>query len=316
MSKSKSKVAIIGSGFVGASTAFSMALSQTVNEMVLIDVVKEKAIGEAMDINHGLSFMGQMSVYAGDYSDLVDCDVIVITAGANRKPGETRLDLARKNVAIAKEMTSNIMKYYNHGVILVVANPVDILTYMIQKWSGLPNGKVMGTGTVLDSIRFRYLLSEKLNVDVKNIHGYIIGEHGDSQLPAWSATHIAGKSINEYCKDSASGFSEADKAIIYDEVKKAGATIIKNKGATYYAIAVTVNTIVETLLKNQNTIRTVGSVINGLYGINDVALSLPSIVNSEGVQQVLELNLTPEEEAALRYSAEQIKEVLNQVKDI
>lgn len=316
MSKSKSKVAIIGSGFVGASTAFSMALNQTVNEMVLIDVVKEKAIGEAMDINHGLSFMGQMSVYAGDYSDIVDCDVIVITAGANRKPGETRLDLAKKNVAIAKEMTTNIMKYYNHGVILVVANPVDILTYMIQKWSGLPNGKVMGTGTVLDSIRFRYLLSEKLNVDVKNIHGYIIGEHGDSQLPAWSATHIAGKSINEYCKDPDSGFTEADKAIIYEEVKKAGATIIKNKGATYYAIAVTVNNIIETLLKNQNTIRTVGSVINGLYGINDVALSLPSIVNSEGVQQVLELNLTPDEEAALRYSADQIKSVLEQVKDI
>jgi L-lactate dehydrogenase len=155
-----------------------------------------------------------------------------------------------------------------------------------------------------------------LNVDVKNIHGYIIGEHGDSQLPAWSATHIAGKSINEYCAIPGSGFTEADKAIVSEEVKKAGATIIKNKGATYYAIAVTVNTIVETLLKNQNTIRTVGSVINGMYGINDVAISLPSIVNSEGVQQVVQLNLSADEEAALRYSAEQVKEVLNLVKDI
>lgn len=316
MIKSKSKVAIIGSGFVGASTAFAMTLNQTVNELVLIDVVKEKAMGEAMDINHGLSFMGQMSVYAGDYSDIKDCDVVVITAGANRKPGETRLDLAKKNVSIAKGLTENIMKYYNHGVILVVANPVDILTYMIQKWSGLPNGKVMGTGTVLDSIRFRYLLSERLNVDVKNIHGYIIGEHGDTQLPAWSATHIAGTSIDEYCKIPGSGFADCDKIAIAEEVKKAGATIIKNKGATYYAIAVTVNTIVETLLKNQNTIRTVGSVIDGLYGIKDVALSLPSIVNSEGVQRVLELNLTPEEEAALKYSAEQIKVVLNEVKNI
>ena len=316
MLKSKSKVAIIGSGFVGASIAFAMTLQQTVNEIVLIDVDKKKAIGEAMDINHGLSFMGQMSVYAGDYFDLKDCDVIIITAGVNRKPGETRLDLAKKNVSIAKSITSEIVKYYNHGVILVVSNPVDILTYMVQKWTGLPNGKVIGTGTVLDSIRFRYLLSEKLNVDVKNVHGYIIGEHGETQLPVWSATHIAGKGINEYCESPESKFVEADKAIIAEEVKKAGATIIKNKGATYYAIAVTVETIIETLLKSQNTIRTIGSVIDGPYGINDVAISLPSIINSEGVQEVLELNLTSEEESALMDSVEHVKAVLNEVKDI
>jgi len=296
MVKSRSKVAIIGAGFVGASAAFTMALRQTANELVLIDVFKEKAIGEAMDINHGLPFMGQMSLYAGDYSDVKDCDVIVVTAGANRKPGETRLDLAKKNVMIAKEVTQNIMKYYNHGVILVVSNPVDIITYMIQKWSGLPVGKVIGSGTVLDSIRFRYLLSEKLGVDVKNVHGYIIGEHGDSQLPLWSCTHIAGKNINEYIDDPKCNFTEEDKKKIAEDVKTAGATIIKNKGATYYGIAVSINTIVETLLKNQNTIRTVGTVINGMYGIEDVAISLPSIVNSEGVQEVLQFNLTPEEE--------------------
>ncbi|HQA58238.1 MAG TPA: L-lactate dehydrogenase [Acetivibrio sp.] len=316
MLKSKSKVAIIGSGFVGSSIAFAMALKQTVNEIVLIDVNKEKAMGEAMDISHGLPFMGQMSIYSGDYSDVKDCDVIVVTAGANRKPGETRLDLAKKNVSIAKSITTEVMKYYNHGVILVVSNPVDIITYMIQKWSGLPNGKVMGSGTVLDSIRFRYLLSEKLNVDVKNIHGYIIGEHGDSQLPLWSATHVAGKDINEYCISPNSPFTEADKPIIAEEVKKAGATIIKNKGATYYAIAVTVDSIIETLLKNQNTIRTVGSVINGPYGIHDVAISLPSIVNSEGVQEVLELNLTDEERVALMASVAQVKSVLDEVKDM
>lgn len=316
MLKSKSKVAVIGTGFVGASAAFTMAMQQTANEMVLIDVFKEKAIGEAMDINHGLPFMGQMSLYAGDYSDIKDCDVIVVTAGANRKPGETRLDLAKKNVLIAKELTNNIMKYYNHGVILVVANPVDILTYMIQKWSGLPVGKVIGSGTVLDSIRFRYLLSEKLNVDAKNVHGYIIGEHGDSQLPLWSGTHIAGKSINEYFNVPGSNLVEEDKAKIAEDVITAGATIIKNKGATYYGIAVAVNTIVETLLKNQNTIRTVGTVINGMYGIDDVAISLPSIVNSEGVQEVLDFNLTPEEEDALRFSANQVKSVLNEVKNM
>lgn len=316
MEKNRSKVAIIGTGFVGASTAFALSLNQMVNEMVLIDAFKEKAAGEAMDINHGLSFLGQMKVYDGDYSDCADCDAIIITAGANRKPGETRIDLAKKNVAIAKEITSNIMKYYTRGVILVVANPVDVLTYKIQKWSGLPEGRVLGTGTVLDSSRFRYLLSQKFNVDVRNVHGYIIGEHGDSQLPLWSATHIAGKNINEYFADPAYGITEEDKAAIVQDVKTAGAEIIKRKGATYYAIAVTVNTILESLLKNQNTIRTVCSVINGNYGIEDVALSLPSIVNANGVKGIVDLKLTDEEQKALKYSAEQLKNVLEQVKDV
>lgn len=313
MIKSKTKVAIIGAGFVGASTAFAMALGQGVSEVVLIDVNKEKAVGEALDINHGLCFVGQMAVYAGDYSDIADCDVIIITAGLNRKPGETRLDLAKKNVAIAKDITENIMKYYTHGVILVVANPVDILTYKIQQWSGLPNGRVFGTGTVLDSSRFRYFLAEKFNVDVKNIHGYIIGEHGDTQLPLWSATHIAGMKIEEYAKEYGDVFNEEVKAAIAEQTKVAGATIIKNKGATYYAIAITVNTIVETLLKNQNTIRTVSSVIDGIYGIKDVAISLPSIINSNGVQRIVEFPLTSEEEQLLLKSADAIKAVLKEV---
>lgn len=313
MSKSKSKVAIIGAGFVGASTAFAMAHNQLANEIVLIDANREKALGEAMDISHGLSFLGQISVHAGDYSDCADCDVIIITAGLNRKPGETRLDLARKNVIVAKDITSNVMKYYSHGTILVVSNPVDILTYLMQKWSGLPAGRVMGTGTALDSSRFRYLLSRRFNVDVRNVHGYIIGEHGDSQLPAWSATHIAGKSIEEYCKGTEGGFCENDKAAIAEEVKKAGAEIIKNKGATHYAIAITVNTLVETLLKNQNTIRTVSSIINGNYGISDVALSLPSTISSNGVENILDMNLTEVEIKALRNSAEHVKSVLKEV---
>jgi L-lactate dehydrogenase len=313
MGNNKSKVAIIGAGFVGASTAFALSLKQMTNEMVLIDVFKDKAAGEAMDINHGLPFVGQMNVYDGDYKDVADCDAIIITAGANRKPGETRIDLAKKNVAIAKEITANIMKYYTRGVILVVANPVDILTYKIQKWSGLPNGRVLGTGTVLDSSRFRYLLSEKFDVDVKNVHGYIIGEHGDSQLPLWSATHIAGRNIREYFNN---GLSDEERAAIVNNVKTAGAEIIKRKGATYYAIAVTVNTILESLLKNQNTIRTVTSMINGNYGIEDVALSLPSIVNANGVKGIEDLNLTDDELIALRYSADQLKIILNEVKDM
>lgn len=316
MSKGKLKVAIIGAGFVGASTAFAMSLNQFASEIVLIDVNKEKAIGEALDINHGLCFLGQMNVYAGSYQDISGCDVIVITAGLNRKPGETRLDLARKNIVIARDITDNIMKYYDGGVIVVVANPVDIQTYMIQKWSGLPAGRVLGTGTVLDSARFRYLLSKKFDVDVKNIHGYIIGEHGDSMLPVWSATHIAGIQVDNYAKLPGYSFSEEDKKNVIEQVKSSGAMIIKNKGATYYAISVTVNTIVETLLKNQNTIRTVSSLINGYYGIHDVALSLPAIINGNGVLKILEFNLNQEEEEALKKSAESIKTIIDLVKDM
>lgn len=313
MVKLKSKVAIIGSGMVGSSTAFAMALNQLASEIVMIDVNKERAMGEAMDISHALPFLGQMTVRAGDYEDCVDCDVIVITAGLARKPGETRLDLAAKNVPLARSITENVMKYYNQGVLLVVSNPVDVLTYMIQKWSGLPNGRVLGTGTSLDSLRFRYLLSEKLKIDVKNIHGYMIGEHGDSMLPMWSATHIAGKEISEYCSVPGSGFSEDDKPLIVEETKRAGAETIKYKGATYYAIAVVVNTLLETLLKNQNTIRTVSSVLQGQYGLDEVALSLPAVVNSSGVREILDLKITPEEMSGLKKSADQIKTFLNDI---
>ncbi len=312
----RSKVAIIGTGFVGASTAYAMALQQNAREIVLIDAIREKAIGEAMDINHGLCFVDEINVYAGDYSDVKDCDVIVVTAGRNRSPGETRLELAHKNVVLAKEITNNIMKHYTKGTILVVANPVDILTYMIQKWSGLPNGKVIGTGTALDSARFRHELAKKFNVDVRNVHGYIVGEHGDSQIPLWSATHIAGMNVLDYGNLHGNGFTEADKEAIKESVKKAGATIIKNKGATYYAIGITTSTIVETLLKHQNTIRTVSSVIEGQYGIEDVAISLPTIINSEGAQRIIEFNITPEEENLLRESAKAVKAVLSEVKNI
>lgn len=316
MSENRSKVAIIGAGFVGASTAFALAMKQLVNEMVIVDVARDKAAGEALDINHGLPFIGQMDIYDGDYSDCADCDAIIVTAGVNRKPGESRIDLAKKNLIIAKEVTNNVMKHYTRGVILVVSNPVDVLTYKIQKWSGLPEGRVLGTGTVLDSSRFRYLLSEKLNVDVKNVHGYIIGEHGDTQLPLWSATHIAGKNIREYFDDPKYGITEEYRREIIEKVKSAGAKIIGKKGATYYAIAISVNTILESLLKNQNTIRTVSSVINNKYGIDDVALSLPAVLNSNGVKEVMDLSMTEDELALLHHSAEQLQSILEAVKDI
>ena len=314
MSQSKTKVAIIGAGFVGAGTAYTIAVHQLVSEIVLIDVMKDKAIGEAMDISHGLPHIGQMQIHAGDYSDCADCDVIIVTAGLNRKPGETRLDLANKNVPIAREITKNIMQYYTRGVILVVANPVDILTYLIQKWSGLPNGRVMGSGTALDTARFRYQLSDKLKVDVQNVHGYIIGEHGDSQLPLWSATNIAGQNIADFCAYRGITLTDAEKTDIITAVKDGGAEVIRNKGATYYAIASVVTSIVETLLKGKNSVRTVASVISGPYGIKDVALSLPSIVSASGVESVLNFTITKEEEAELASCYGKMKDFLGQVK--
>lgn len=307
------KVAIIGAGFVGSSAAYAMSINNLVSELVLIDVNKEKAYGEALDISHGLSFSGHMTVYSGDYSDVKDCDVIVITAGAARKPGETRLDLAKKNTSIMKSIVTEVMKYYNHGVIVSVSNPVDVLAYMTQKWSGLPASKVIGSGTVLDSARFRTHISQALDIDIANVHGYIIGEHGDSQLPLWSATHIAGTQFDDYVK--ANGLN-IDKETLFSEVKAAGATIIKNKGATYYGIALSINRIVESILKDFNTIMPVGTVLNGQYGIKDVLVNVPTVVGGAGAEKVLELNISDAELQLLRHSAEQVRAVINEVKDI
>ncbi|OPX45610.1 L-lactate dehydrogenase [Ruminiclostridium hungatei] len=307
------KVAIIGAGFVGASAAYAMSINNLVSELVLIDVNKEKAYGEALDISHGLSFAGHMKVYSGEYSDVKDCDVIVVTAGAARKPGETRLDLAKKNASIMKSIVTEMMKHYNRGTIVSVSNPVDVLAYMTQKWSGLPAHKVIGSGTVLDSARFRTHISQALNVDIANVHGYIIGEHGDSQLPLWSATHIAGTQFDEYVQ--ANGLN-IDKETLFTEVKAAGATIIKNKGATYYGIALSINRIVESILKDFNTIMPVGTVLDGQYGIKDVLVNVPTVVGGNGAEKVLELKITDKELELLKHSAEQVRAVINEVKDI
>lgn len=313
MSNGKSKIAIIGAGFVGASAAYNIAIRRTVSEIVLIDVNQNKAKGEALDINHGLCHMEQMNIHAGDYTDCADADIIVITAGLNRKPGETRLDLANKNLPIARDITQNIMKHYKNSIILVVSNPADILTYVIQKWSGLPAFKVIGTGTALDSARFRYYLANKLGVDVHNVHGYVIGEHGDTQVPLWSATQIAGQNVDEYCDASGSTCSEIDKQEIENKTKNGGAEVIRLKGATYYAIAGTVENIVEAIIGDKNSIKTVASVVDGPYGIHDVALSLPSLINAKGVESIIRYAITKEEEAALAKSAAAMKAFLDQV---
>ena len=310
MQKGKSKVAIIGAGFVGAASAYAIALRQVCTELVMIDVMADKAAGEADDIKHGLPFLGQMDIYSGGYECVKDCDVIVVTAGANRKPGETRLDLAKKNASIGKSIAESIMKYYNGGVILVVANPVDILTYLFTKWTGLPKGMVLGSGTSLDTIRFRSALASRTDIDVSNIHGYIIGEHGDSQVPAWSNTHIAGIQIDDYCVKNGILLDAKVKEEIRQEVITDGAKIIKRKGATYYGIAVCVATLVDSLLRDCDTIRTVSTVMDGEFGVSDVAVSLPSIIGSTGAKKVMNPSLTPEEIELFQKSAAACKEVL------
>ncbi len=308
MITNRSKIAIIGAGFVGAAAAYALAMKKLVSEIVLIDANAPKAEGEAMDIAHGLSFMGEMYVHSGGYEQVRDCDMIIITAGANRKPDETRMELAQKNTAIARDITKNVMKYYNTGVILVVANPLDVLTYVIQKESGLPTGRVFGTGTALDTARFRYLLSEVVGVDVRNIHASIVGEHGETQFPLWSSVRIAGVALDDYCKEANLQINQKE---IEQEVKSAGSEVIKRKGATYYAIASVIAKVAEVVLKDQRSVLNVSSIVEGCFGLEDVCLSMPSIVGRSGVEKIIFSELSEGEKEKLKDSSEAIKKVIH-----
>jgi len=310
------KIAIIGAGSVGATTAFTIALQQLCTELVLIDVNTDKAKGEALDISQSLPFVGQMNIHQGDYSELSDSDLIIVTAGIPRKPGETRLDLAKKNVGLAKIITKSIMEHYNGATILVISNPCDIITQMITLWSGIPTEKVISSGTVLDSARFRSFLSQKLDIDVRNVHGYIIGEHGDSQLPVWSTTNIGGISVDDYTKARGISFTQADKAEIAERTRLAGAEVIGLKGATFNGIAVCAATIAHSILKGENTVRTVGCIMNGQYGIRDIVTNVPTVIGFGGIQQVLEIDLDPQELRFLQDSAEKVRAIFNEVKDL
>lgn len=308
------KLAIIGAGTVGTSIAYSVMLSEMVSEIVLIDINKNKALGEAADMNHGLSFVKQMNIRAGEYEDLKDADVVVITAGVNRKPGQTRLDLARINISIVKDITDNIVKYAPNAIVLVVSNPVDILTYAVQKFSGFPKNQVFGSGTALDTGRFRYLISECCKVDVTNVHSYIIGEHGDSEVPVWSTANIAGKKFEDFYKMYCNGDCTCEMQKIENEVKTAGAKIIELKKVTNYGIALSVRRILKAIYGNENSIIPVSSVMDGSeYGISDVALSLPSVINSNGIDRIFHIDLNETEMQKLKESEQKLKEVLNQV---
>ena len=272
------KVAVIGCGFVGSSSAFALMQSGLFSEMVLIDADTKRAEGEAMDISHGISFARPMQIYAGNYDDITDAAIIVITAGANQKPDETRLDLIKKNAAIMKSIVGEIKKRDFGGILLIVSNPVDILTLIALKESGYPSNRVIGSGTVLDTGRFKYLLGEHLDVDSRSVHAFIIGEHGDSELAAWSNARIGGLKVNDFCELRGHFNHEQSMKKIFENVRNSAYEIIERKHATYYGIAMAVKRICEAIVRNEKSILPVSSLMTGEYGLNDVVLSIPAVV--------------------------------------
>ena len=304
------KVAIIGAGFVGSSIAYALTIRNLANEIILIDVNEARARGEAMDIQHGIPYMGTSSVRAGDYSDCRNCDLIIITAGRPRRPGETRLDMIADNIGIMKDVVDQIRPYYTHSVLMVVSNPVDIMTHMIDKWMGLPNGVVFGTGCILDTSRLVRCIADYTNLNTEAIKCNIVGEHGDSQFPVWSRLTIAGLTMEEYCSNVGLEWGDAQKEHLHEQVRRMGASIIEAKGRTHYGIATCVCSLADAVLNQRPTIAPVTSPLQGEYGISGVSISIPSIVSVRGVEHRLEENWAEEEIAMLHNSAERLSEKL------
>lgn len=303
------KAAVIGCGFVGSATAFTLMQSRLFSELLLLDVNMEKADGEAKDIAHGIPFAGQMKIYAGTYDDAADAAIIIITAGANQKPGETRLDLVQKNTAIYQRIIPEIVKRDFGGILLIVSNPVDILTYVALKLSGLPENRVLGSGTVLDTARLKYALGEHLGVDSRSVHSFIIGEHGDSEIAAWSSTNVSGIPLNDFCEMRGHFNHDAAMDAIAEKVKNSAYEIISKKQATYYGIAMSVKRICECIVRNERSILPVSAMMHGEYGIEDITLSMPAIVGIGGVETHVPIALSEEEAKKLVESAKKLKEV-------
>ncbi|WP_181684600.1 L-lactate dehydrogenase [Halorhabdus salina] len=310
----KGKVAIIGAGDVGATTAYALMQSGSVSEIALIDIDHEKAEGEAMDLRHGAAFVKPVDIYAGDYEDAWDADIVVITAGASQKPGETRLELLERNVDIFEDMVPRITEGLNdNAILLVVTNPVDILSYVTWKVSDLPWQRVIGTGTVLDTSRFRNVLSKNCNVDARNIHAYVIGEHGDSEVLVWSATHMAGVPFDDYCPVCEEDCDLQNRELIAEEVRGAAYEIIDRKGATYYAIALAATDIIESVVRNENSILTVSTLMDGQHGVEDVYLSTPTVLNRGGVRRIVDLDLSDSEREQFVESAKVLRSELDKL---
>lgn len=301
------KIAVVGAGHVGATFAYTLLLRGLASEIVLVDVDRDRAEGEAMDLSHAAPLAAPVRVRVGNYADCEGAAVTVITGGAAQKAGETRLDLARRNATIFREMVPPIARSNPDGILLVTTNPVDVLTYTALELSGLPHERVIGSGTVLDSARFRSVLGRHYGLDPHNVHAYIVGEHGDSEVALWSLTNVAGMQVDAFCLAHGFEHSPRSMAAMFEQARDAAYRIIERKGATYYAIAAALVRIVEAILRDQKTVLTVSSRIDGLYGVHDVCLSLPSVVGRAGVERVLHLALSPDEEERLRRSAATIR---------
>jgi len=300
------KVGLIGTGLVGSSFAYGLMIRGTATELVLVDINNDKAVGEMMDFNHGLSFVRPMEIAAGGYEDLAGSHVVIIAAGASQKPGESRLDLLARNAGIFCEIVPEVVRHNPDGVILIATNPVDILTYISLRESGLPAGKVIGSGTILDTSRFRFLLGQYYGVDARSVHAYIIGEHGDSEIPLWSLASIGGVRLQEFAPLLNKSYDQVEMHKLFLEVRNAAYEIIKRKGATYYAIGLGLLSIVESIIGNHRSVMSVSTLMTGQYGVRDICLSLPCVVGASGVEEVLTLNLSPEEETGFRGSAEKL----------
>lgn len=298
------RVVVIGAGAVGTTTAYTLLLRRRMQELVLIDVNHQKAHGEALDMNHGMPFVGGVKLWAGTYEDCREADIIIVTAGASQKPGETRIDLLRKNISIFKEIIEKITKYNQHAILLIATNPVDILSYATLKISGFDRRRVIGSGTVLDSARFRYLIGREKEIDPRSIHGQIIGEHGDSELPVWSLANVAGLDL---------GLDEEARQDIFDNTKNAAYEIINAKGSTSYAIALALDRIVVSILHNEGAVLNVSTLLNNYNGVSDVFLGVPCIVDRTGVRQVLDLSLNEEETKLFQQSAEKLKSEISKL---
>lgn len=303
------KIVLVGTGFVGMSMAYSMLNRGGIGELVLIDIDKEKTVGEEMDLSHGLPFAPQkMVIKAGDYSDCKDAEIVVITAGVAQKPGQTRLELAEVNTKIVKDITKNIMASGFNGIIIVASNPVDLMTYVVYKVSGLPKNKVIGSGTVLDTARLRYMIADYIDVSSKNVHAYIMGEHGDSSFVPWSHCYVGCKKLTDIIKDKGRPIEDLEK--IHQNVINAAYEIINRKKATYYGIGMSLNRLVRAILDNENSILTVSTYLeNGQYGQNDVYIGVPAVINQNGVRELMELELNTEEQEKLNNSCNLIKKM-------
>ncbi len=303
------KVAVVGAGFVGTTFAYSLLIRGLVSEITIIDVNQERAEGEVMDLNHGLPFAYPVKIWSGEYSDCRDADIVVIAVDKGQKIEQSRLELAKGNFEILKQIVPRVTEYNKTGILLVVTNPLDVMTYAVLKLSGFPKNRVLGSGTVLDTARLRYLLGEHLQVDPRNVHAYIIGEHGDSEVPVWSLANVAGIHLKDYCPICKVPYDQEHLNDLFFKVRNAGYEIIKRKGRTNYAVALGLTKIVESILRNENAILTVSTFLEDYHGVSNICLSVPVVLNRGGIKEIIKLPLDEQEIADFQKSAAIVKKV-------